>query len=251
MSPESEISQATRDVPQEKYSRRSTQEDVNQGYTVSPDPSPPQDFKRKTEEAIIHKETRSFPQLREYIKDRLAEIEPRGFLAIERSFVLADEGKTRELSMQQFSEALLENGIDTTQAERKILYETSSGDGKNLPYLKWINDMRGQMAPERENLCSELFQLLDTRGTKNINVESFERRFNPDSYNDCKNGKRTGEEVFDEFADRLDLFGRLGGYDFKSGNITYDEYMEFWDNVSSIIRNPKDFENLLKDCFIK
>ena len=36
--------------------------------------------------------TRSLHQLKEYIKDRLGEVEPRGFLALERSFVLADEG---------------------------------------------------------------------------------------------------------------------------------------------------------------
>ena len=44
-SPQSEVSQATKDI-EEKYSRRSNYEgNVQQGHTVSPDPSPPQDFK--------------------------------------------------------------------------------------------------------------------------------------------------------------------------------------------------------------
>jgi hypothetical protein len=44
-SPQSEVSQATKDI-EDKYSRRSNYEGkVHQGYTVSPDPSPPQDFK--------------------------------------------------------------------------------------------------------------------------------------------------------------------------------------------------------------
>jgi len=58
------------------------------------------------------------------------------------------------------------------------------------------------------------------------------------------------DDLFDEMADRIDIFGRLGGYDFKSGFITYDEFMEFWDNVSSIIRDDHEFTDMMKCCYI-
>lgn len=154
--------------------------------------------------------TRSLGQLKDYIKDRLGEIDPRGFLALERSFVLADDGKTRELNLDQFACALNENGLDTTLAEKRILFEASQGDARGLPYLKWISDMRGQMPPVREQLCSELFQLLDARGSKMINVDVLEKRFNPEAHNDFISKKKTADELWDDFADKLDLFGRLG-----------------------------------------
>lgn len=134
--------------------------------------------------------------------------------------------------------------------EIRILYESSIGDNRNLPYLKWINEMRGQMPPARESLCSELFQLLDKRGQKNIKVEDFERRYYPELSYQVKEGRKTSDDLMYEMGDRIDLFGRLGGYDFKSGVITYDEYMEFWDNVSSIIKDDKEFENMMRECFI-
>merc|ERR1711884_938030 len=136
--------------------------------------------------------------------------------------------------------AMNENGLDMTPPEHKLLYESALGDGKNMSYLKWINDMRGQMAPFRENLCSELFQMLDKRGDKIIRVKDLERRYNPDASKDVKEGKKNADELWDDMADRLDLFGRLGGYDFKSGDMSYDEYMEFWDNVASLVKEDTD-----------
>jgi len=91
---------------------------------------------------------------------------------------------------------------------------------------------------------------LDKNEKKAIKVDDFERRYNPEASIDVKEGKKTADELWDEMADRLDLFGRLGGYDFKSGLITYDEFMEFWDNISSIIRDDRDFEDLVRGCFI-
>jgi len=198
----------------------------------------------------LEPEPRTLGQLKEYVKRRFYEVESRGFLALERSFVLLDDTKTREISFDQFSTALNENLLDMNDAEKQVLYHSCKGDSKNLPYLKWINEMRGQMPQGRESLCSELFDVLDQRKNRTIKVDDFERRYYPEASELVKNGIRNPDELYDEMADRIDIFGRLGGYDFKSGIITYDEFMEFWDNVSSIIRDDHEFNDMLNNCYI-
>jgi len=63
-------------------------------------------------------------------------------------------------------------------------------------------------------------------------------------------GAKSADDVFDDFADRLDIYGRLGGYDFHNNEMTYDEYMEYWDNISAIIKEDRVFEQFLRECFI-
>lgn len=88
--------------------------------------------------------------------------------------------------------------LDLNPQEVRALFEASSNDGKTLSYLKWINDMRGQMPSSREKLCSELFQMLDSRGDKLIKIGDFERRYNPEASKDVRDGRKSGDELYDE-----------------------------------------------------
>lgn len=103
-SPESEISQATKDKA-DIYDSNPGNQPERRGITVSPDPSPPQDFKKKQEPNIQAAPARSLYQLKEYVKKRFYDVEPRGFLALERSFVLLDETKSREVTFNEFATA--------------------------------------------------------------------------------------------------------------------------------------------------
>lgn len=83
-----------------------------------------------------------------------------------------------------------------------------------------------------------------------INSEDLENMFKPAKHFQVAKGEKTADECFDDFADRLDLYGRLGGYDFQNGEMTYDEYMEFWDNISSLLRDNTVFSKLVNECFL-
>lgn len=137
-SPQSEISQAnSEDVS--KYSRRSRSrpmtEQLDIHADISPDPSPPpENFMRKNEATIEEMKPRPLNQLKEYIKDRLSSMDTRGFLALERAFVLADGSKTREIDITTFADCLAQCGIAVSSDERKVLYQYCNQDGKKLPY---------------------------------------------------------------------------------------------------------------------
>lgn len=106
------------------------------------------------------------------------------------------------------------------------------------------------MTEKRETPITAVFKRLDTNGAEEIVTDDFIDHFRPENHLDVESKKFTADDIFDEFVDKFELFGRLGGYDFNNRRIRYDEYLEFFDGISMLEASDERFLDFVANCFV-
>ena len=66
------------------------------------------------------------------------------------------------------------------------------------------------MSPKREGGVIALFKDIDPKGAKYVTSNELIKWFKPDRHSDVLSTLTTSDAIYDDFMDRLDLFGRLG-----------------------------------------
>lgn len=144
---------------------------------------------------------------------------------------------------------LAENGVHLTPVELDVFFTSVSQNQATVNYLDLIAFCRGQMSKQREGEVERLFNRLDQRKTQEISTDALLKRFKPQNHPEVASHRQSVAAVQSALVDSLTLFGKLGGYDLQNGLIKFDEFLEFFDGLSSLEHDDKNFISFVKDCF--
>ena len=158
---------------------------------------------------------------------------------MQKSLNKLDVDNSGRIDNDEFSRLCSEHGINLIPDEIKTLFSCfdPSRTGK-IYYQDILNLISDELNEFRENLVNELFNNLKKNNLSNIDLKTMlcafdKEKMKPDEL----------EEFKDNFISHHDFYGK------GKTDITYDEFVNFFEIISSNYASDSDFENFIKNNF--
>lgn len=175
----------------------------------------------------------------------------RGIIGLRRVFKIIDDNGNGQLDIYEFQKALKDYRVQVTQEESMVLFNAFdiNRDG-NISYDEFLRTVVGQMNQNRVALVRKAFSKLDRNQNGVVELEDMKGIYNAKFHPDVKLGKKTEEEVLIEFLDTFEMhYSLLHPGSRGDKMITFDEFVEYYNNVSMSIEDDRYFELMMTNAW--
>jgi len=171
-------------------------------------------------------------------------------LGLKRIFKIMDDDGSGYLDKQEFNKALKDYRVTVTPEEGNRLYSIFdlNRDG-NISYDEFLRGVVGEMNQFRKNLVKKAFDKLDANKNGVVEIDDIKGVYNAKNHPDVKLGKKTEEEVLSEFLDTFELHYALSHPGSRDKIITFDEFIEYYTNVSMSVEDDRYFELMMTNAW--
>ena len=203
-----------------------------------------------------------YPEIIEEKKNEISPIEKfrdtikkrgvRGVMAMRRAFMIADENDSKSLSLPEFVKFCHDYRIPIVGKDIHLLFQEFDKDKSGeINYEEFVYAFVGEMNERRKRLIEILFEAFDKNKTGFINLDEIRNSYNPSNHPDVLSGKKSEDEVLAEFLDTLQYhFSLLKSNKEENNNkVGFEEFLEFFNNISIGIEDDDYFENMIKSGF--
>ncbi len=171
-----------------------------------------------------------------------------GLIALENNFRNLDEDNSQTIGINQFKKCL--NNFRFNLPDDDIIQIFSDLDQEQtgkINYDEFIRVVRGEIPENRKKIVENIFyKVLDKNKNGNTNLEIINNEFVAKNHPDVLNGKKNEEEILQEFINTFEgNHYYLNGDDGTDGIVDLNEFIDYYESVSSFIKNDDDFENLV------
>ena len=176
----------------------------------------------------------------------------RGVMAMRRAFMIADENDSKTLNLPEFIKFCHDYRIPIVGRDINSLFDKFDRDKSGeINYEEFVYAFVGEMNDRRKNLVKILFDSFDKNRTGYVNIDEIRNSYSPSNHPDVLNGKKTEDEVLAEFLDTLQYHFSLlkSNKDEKKNRIDFDEFLDFFNNISVGIEDDDYFEEMIKNGF--
>jgi hypothetical protein len=97
----------------------------------------------------------------------------------------------------------------------------------------------------RVNIVKQAYKKLDKDGSGVIDINDIRGVYSAKTHPDVKSGKKTEDEILGEFLETFELHHSLSNGGTRDRNITMEEFLEYYNNVSASIDNDSYFELMM------
>ena len=160
-----------------------------------------------------------------------------------RVFKAMDTDGNRKVDAQEFFVGLNECGCELSKDETDsvLAHFDTDGDG-NVNFDEFLKGIRGEMSAERQAVVDEAFCKFDVDGSGHITAADLRESYNVACHPKVISGEITEDEAFLEF---LANFGDENG----DGEITVQEWNDYYSAVSSSVDTDEDFCNMMHQAW--
>jgi hypothetical protein len=146
-----------------------------------------------------------------------------------------------------FSSVLENCGALTSFNEKNIndLYMTNLERGA-MHVQRFVNDLRSQISPERENWAVDKFDMIRNPATDTIHIEDMRKVFKSKQF---KWRKQSIQDVEENYQYMIDLFNCLNLSIKKTSEFDLDDFLYLFDNFSFMFLEDAEFKQMLAYCF--
>jgi Ca2+-binding EF-hand superfamily protein len=177
----------------------------------------------------------------------------RGVMAMRRAFMIADENDSKTISLPEFVKFCHNYRIPIVGKDINLLFEEFDKDKSGeINYEEFVYSFVGEMNERRKRLIKILFDSFDKNKTGFIDLDEIRNSYSPVNHPDVLSGKKTEDEALAEFLDNLQYHFSLLKSQKEEGDgnkIGFDEFLEFFNNISVGIEDDDYFENMIKSGF--
>jgi len=93
------------------------------------------------------------------------------------------------------------------------------------------------------------FKKMDKNGSGVIDIEDIKGVYNAKKHPDVIQGKKTEDEILFEFIDTFEAHHSPNADDARDGNVSKDEWIEYYNNVSMSIDDDRYFEVMINNAW--
>ena len=177
----------------------------------------------------------------------------RGIMAMRRAFMIADENDSKTISLPEFVKFCHNYRIPIVGKDINLLFEEFDKDKSGeINYEEFVYSFVGEMNERRKRLIKILFDSFDKNKTGFVDLDEIRNSYSPVNHPDVLSGKKTEDEALAEFLDNLQYHFSLLKSQKEEGDgnkIGFDEFLEFFNNLSVGIEDDDYFENMIKSGF--
>jgi len=180
------------------------------------------------------------------VRDKLAARGTRSIVGLGRFFKIMDDDRSGYLDQAECAKAIHDLRIDMTPEEchRVSKVFDRRGDGK-IDYDEFLWGVRGEMNDFRKGMCMKAFAVLDQDHSNLITIDDIKHTYNAKKHPDVIQGKKTEDEILYDFLETFDTHHQNTKEDMKDANVTPDEWIEYYNNVSISIDDDAYFEAMI------
>ena len=164
---------------------------------------------------------------------------------LELSFRKLDQENTGNINIDEFFKICSEYPFNINKNEAKIFFNCFDPDREgHINYDDVLAIIHGQLNMKRTKLIENAFSSLDVNNQGFVNLFYLLEQFSTKNHPDVLNGKKTEEEVEVEFINSFKKHHKYFNDD-DNDNVTFDEFIDFYENISLGIDDDLYFENLI------
>ena len=140
--------------------------------------------------------------------------------------------------------------VNVTPDEGRKLFRIFdvNGDG-SISYDEFLRMVIGEMNQPRKNLVKRAFDKIDKNRNGIVELDDLKGVYNAKNHPDVKLGKKTEEEVLSEFLDTFEMHYSLLHPGSRDKRISFDEFIEYYNNVSMSIEDDRYFELMITNAW--
>lgn len=175
-------------------------------------------------------------------------------------FHIVDEDNSQNLSFFEFKKACTEHQLmvseedpdyGLTEDELRMLFHALDLDGNGtLNIYEFVRGLRGDMSAMRKALVRSAYTRLDTLNSNLIDVALIEKQMQPQYHPDVLTRYKTEDEVVDAMLEFFELTAAAINDDPSApiDNVSFEQFLEYWTNVSSEIDKDEEFKDIIVKC---
>jgi len=162
-----------------------------------------------------------------------------------------DDDNSGALDSQEFIKALSSYRISTDPKEHEAIFKTFDSDGNGeINYEEFLRGLMGSMNRRREDLVLKAFKIIDKDGSGELDIKDIKGTYNAKKHPDVLNGKKSEDEILLEFLDTFEAaFANKTGGKSRDGKVTFDEFTEYYQNISASIDNDDYFDVMMTNTW--
>jgi Ca2+-binding EF-hand superfamily protein len=191
----------------------------------------------------------------------LVSLGTKSIFRFQKMLSIYDRDNSGFISFDNFYTIFQSNYIDIPLVDIKSIFglfdnnnnekQINSASEYKIKYDLLLKSIIGNISIKRRSLIQKVFDSFNKDKNGKILISDMKNRFNPSRHPDVLKGSKTENKILGEFLDFLEIFREYynnlhGGYTF---NIGFQEFLEFYSEISLSIEDDKDFENLLINCW--
>ena len=174
----------------------------------------------------------------------------RGIAGLGKQFKIADDDYSKDLDMYEFKKAIRDFRINLADKDSERLFKIFDRDGSGrIDYDEFLRGIRGEMNQFRVGFAKRAFTIMDKDRSGVLNIDDIRQTYNAKLHPDVKSGKRTEDDVLMEFLDTFEIHCTSVKDGARDGQITVDEWIEYYNNVSMSIDDDKYFELMMNSAW--
>lgn len=116
-----------------------------------------------------------------------------------------------------------------------------NNDGQ-VDFDEFLRYLKGDINKFREGLIQKAYQKLDINGDGRVTLDDIARIYDASHHPDVQSKKKTEEEVYKEFMSQWDT-------EVADGIVTFDEFVEYFKDVSASIDSDEYFEVMMTNAW--
>ena len=161
-------------------------------------------------------------------------------------FYISDETQSGTLNFNDFSKRIKERKIEIDSTDIQEIFNAFDIDKtKRIHYKKLMKAVRGEMNDYRKMLVKRAFDRLNLSESGVIGIKDVKAMYNSSKHPAVIEGRKTEDEVLQEFLETFELCHELYG----SKGVSEEEFEEYYDYLSATIESDEYFENVVSSVW--
>ena len=171
---------------------------------------------------------------------------------LQRMLINCDTGQNGLISLEQLNNIFRVYNFNLYFYDIKILFDLF--DKKKIGFIHYDNFIKaivGTMNERRKNMIIKIYNTINKDLYGFINIKDIKKRYNCYKHPDFIKGNKTHEEIYGDFLECIEIYREYVCNINKKNNdfFSYNEFLEFFDELSMFINDDNYFENLIYGCW--
>ena len=170
----------------------------------------------------------------------------------QRMLSIYDYNHSGQISLEDFTTIFLTYNLNFSISDIQTIFKQFDKEQTGfINYDLLTNSIIGQMNDRRKNLVLKVFENFNKNEQGEVSMSEIKQKYNAGRHPDVLNGRKSKEEEFGDFLDKLEIFREYN----DNLKMTYstimnlNDFLKFYTEISMSIKDDNSFDNVLSNCW--